>query len=586
MNEQQILERFFRVADKGERHPYYSRTTELATLYRTLVTGDGMDQLMRRFTRRESEAQFRQRQEITQHITSAVVENILDVFRKVPRSNVRRELSYNGGNSDAKKAELEGALSTFWGGDKSADDWCALRLLELNSTDPNAWVVLEWADYDYRYDTAHPYPFEVSSHNALDYKHDERGELLYLIARSVSVYGAGLERLTLYQRTRHISLDQLPPGETRADAVTYAGKVYVVTEHPPHGLDFVPAFRIGYKRDQFTEGHTFVSPYHSAVPYLMNTIKSKSELDLTAALHAFPLVIRVAEDCDEPGCNGGEIETYEPGKPAQRHTCARCNGTGKRKPTTTQEEILVSAPSSPDGLVDLEKLLVYKTPPVEIIEWQERYVEALTRKAKQAVFNTDIFSRAEIAETATSKVIDLQNVYDTLFPFARRFAEAWEWIVGGVAKITSRDADLYVRMLVQRDFKLKSFDDLLDDLKAANDTGASPAVRQYLNTDIARAMFADEPQAFMRWQVRERFNPFSGQRDENILLFLAGNLVPPAKKVLYANLGSIFDELETEYAGQGIDFYQLEYTRQKAAVDEKVQSLMQQTAAAAPILNG
>lgn len=99
-------------------------------------------------------------------------------------------------------------------------------------------------------------------------------------------------------------------------------------------------------------------------------------------------------------------------------------------------------------------------------------------------------------------------------------------------------------------------------------------------------MFADEPQAFMRWQVRERFNPFSGQRDENILLFLAGNLVPPAKKVLYANLGSIFDELETEYAGQGIDFYQLEYTRQKAAVDEKVQSLMQQTAAAAPILNG
>ena len=79
------------------------------------------------------------------------------------------------------------------------------------------------------------------------------------------------------------------------------------------------------------------------------------------------------------------------------------NGSGKKRPTSSQEEIVVSLPTSPEGLFDLEKLVAFKSPDVAIIQFQQQYVESQTREAKKAVFNTDIFSRKEIAETATSK---------------------------------------------------------------------------------------------------------------------------------------------------------------------------------------
>ena len=50
------------------KHQDYERVTKLATNYRAFVTGDGLDDMMRRFTMRETEAAFEQRQEITQHI--------------------------------------------------------------------------------------------------------------------------------------------------------------------------------------------------------------------------------------------------------------------------------------------------------------------------------------------------------------------------------------------------------------------------------------------------------------------------------------------------------------------------------------
>ena len=577
MDEQQIIQRFLRVADKQDvRHPHYTHTMGVAALCRTLVTGEGMDVLMKRFIRRESEALFKQRVEITQHIVKPIVENILDVFRKVPRSNYRREVSYAIGEGNNSQ-ELEKLLKRFWG-DKTADDWCALRLLELNATDPNAWVVLEWQAFDNRTERASPYPFEVSSANALDYKY-QRGELLYLVARSTasSPDGKPLDRLTLYLPTRSVSLTEVPIDQQRVNdgLLTLAGKKYQLEEHPPHNLGYVPAFRIGYKRDMITDGATFVAPYDAAIPLLRKTIKANSELDLVMALQAFPLTLRYAEACDAPGCLSGHLNGTET-------ACGECGGTGKKRPTSAQEEIVVSLPTSPEGLFDLEKLVAFKAPDVSIIQFQQQYVEAKTREAKQAVFNTDIFSRKEIADTATSKNIDLQSVYDTLYPYARQFASAWEFVVRGTAQIAGLDGGLTAQLLIKRDFKLKSLDDLLAELNTVTSSGAGPAIRRNVQADIARAMMVDEPHEFVRWSVREQYNPFSGMSEAEVMYLLASDLVPRAKKVLYANLGSIFDALESEVPG----FYELEGKKQAELVAKKSAEIDAATTTVAPSLLG
>ena len=527
------------------RHANHKRTVDLAKDYLAYETGAGLDEKLRQFVRRESVEMFKQRVKITQHITTTVVSSIKSVFRKTSRSNYRRTIEYeNATDGDRRADTLEGILKKF-NGELTVDGWCNTRLLELNFSDPNTWVVLEWKDFDNRYASAQPYPFEVSSENALDFKFDPRGDLLYLIAKAETMGAGGkpLGRLTLYLPNRSVSLDQIEDNDPRVpQAEVLAGRYWILTEHPPHNLGFVPAIRAGYERDALTGGATYLAPYHAAVPYLEKSLKVNSELDLTASLHAFPIVIRAQEDCDGQGCINGRVLNEH----NEEATCPVCQGKGKKKPTTAQEEIVVSMPSSPDQVVDLDKLLVYKSPDIGILQWQTAYADALVRLAKEAVFAAEVFTKSEVAQTATGQMLDLDSVYDTLYPYAQKLSATWEFIVNGVAKITQKDTGLYASLLVQRDAKLKGFDALMGDLKEVSETGAGPAIRQSVEDDIARVRFADEPAMYKKWQIRERFNPFSGQTEEKILYLLTSDLVPKSKKILYANLGGIFDEIERE----------------------------------------
>ena len=62
-------------------------------------------------------------------------------------------------------------------------------------------------------------------------------------------------------------------------------------------LEFIPAFRVGYLRDDATDGRTFVSPIDSAIPYFRKSLKAVSELDLSITLHTFPQKIQQHDFC-------------------------------------------------------------------------------------------------------------------------------------------------------------------------------------------------------------------------------------------------------------------------------------------------
>ena len=94
MTQQQGIDRLFEVVHKDLRHPYYNRVTEKADLYMALVTGEGLDDYLEQFARRESKELFEQRVTITQHITPPILKNILDVFQKVPRARYAKTVGH------------------------------------------------------------------------------------------------------------------------------------------------------------------------------------------------------------------------------------------------------------------------------------------------------------------------------------------------------------------------------------------------------------------------------------------------------------------------------------------------------------
>lgn len=610
MENEQILYRLFQVVAYDLTHKHFKHVCDKATLYDQLVAGVGLDKLLKQYVRREDAALFEQRVNLTQHIVTAVCKNLLDVFYKVPRSSTaRRTVSYKGEQGTAKKSEeLEAVLSGFWG-NSSFDNWLGTRFIELNATDPNAFVVFEWDEFDNTKERLQPRPFEVPSSAAVDFAYKNQ-VLQYLIVKNEHYYdrvkvdrgGVFAPRLrkpnegqvkgskfTLYGKDQTWQLLQVDENEafapTTEEGVVFAvngldadGKVvprayvklgrkmYRLFEFLPHNAGKVPAFRVGYYRDLATKGETYVNPLHPAEPFLLKTITSNSHLDLVATLIAFPQMVKYGQKCPDVKCLNGHY--------ADGSTCKTCNGSSvKSTSPSVQDAIVIKMPESREEAIPLDELITYLSPPVDVVKWQEAYIENLTQKAKRIMFNSDTFTKVQVAKTATGENLDAQNVYDTLYPFAGRFSKIFVFSVSVMAKLTDLDKDLVVGYNFGKDFKLKTLEMLIDSLVQVSTLNA-PALAQDINNDIAEIIFAEKPTELQRFKLRQSYDPFKGKTDKEIAVLLAGNLVSKKDKVLYANFSRIFDELELEFAKDSKNFYGLNRAEQRQKIYEKVDLIL------------
>jgi len=589
LNREQALARLAAVVSKGERHPWYDRTIELASLYRKLVTGDGLDDLLRQFVQREDDASFKQRKILTHHVVTTTVKNLMDVTRKVPRANYQRVLQAE----TAKSAEvLEASLKSFWGS-KSVDDYIKTRWLEVNATDPNAFVVVEFKPFDNNIERAKPYPYEVSSTEAVDYS-IENNTLQHLTVKTAFSLPTKAdkkaigERYTEYLADETFVLQQVDHTAQEINLQIEDGayilfedgsggwfrsgkKLFSLYFTTPHNAGFVPAKRFGYQRDSWTNGLTFVAPFDAAVPLLLKSIKGNSEMDLTMALRAFPFRLGYAPKCDAVDCYNGYTNDGSA-------TCTTCKGSGHKSVVSAQEKLVLTLPKSADMLFDLDKLVVFKSPSVGILAFQQQYVDGLTASCKSAMFNSDVFTKQQVSDTATGKRIDLDNVYDTLFDCALGMGEAWAFLVSTSANFMQLDKGLRAELIFAKDFKLKGLTDLLDDLESANRSEAGPEVKRAIHTDLARLIFADNAYDYARWDAKTRINPFSGYSETQVALALYDPSVPQRYKTLYLMLGAIFDELESDAVASNKDFYMVAPAEQRRLVNDKVASYLAETA--------
>lgn len=596
MTQSEGLARLFDVIHEDLRHPHYDRVTKKADLYMALDTGEGLDNYLKPFARRESDDLFKQRVEITQHVAPAIRKNVRDVFYKVPRARYSSTVGHKSGEEQTPKdeaatADLKKAMAGFWG-PRSLGKWFQSRFMELSFNDPNTFVVVEFEPTD-GVKMTQPYPYEVSSHNAIDFQYTNM-RLDYLITRQEKeIDDGGVKdtryRYTIYLENDTIVLDPLPKhsGPIQREAkkihqwneyqvVWLKDKPYSVIIPDPHNIGRVPAFRIGYNRDLYTRGNTYVAPDEAAMPLLLKTLKINSEHDLAMTLTAHPYQIRYADPCKV--CNHGAMPDGLP--------CEECNGTGRQAIKSGQEELVLDLPTHKDDLLDLSKLLIFVTPPIDVLKFQEEAISKISAAAIKTVFNSDIFDRSEIAETATGKNIALQNVYDTLYTMAEDYADKWVFAVDVIARIIDRHNGLIAVMKFPRDFKMKDLRELFDDLKAANDSGAGPEVIRAIQQQIVGTVMVDDPIEMQRYVVRERLNPFTGLSKEEILVTIGSELTPKRVKVLYLNMGTIFDMIEER---DGFKFYEMAPAKQREMVnnivDDLLTELAETTATSKPVLN-
>jgi hypothetical protein len=316
-------------------------------------------------------------------------------------------------------------------------------------------------------------------------------------------------------------------------------------------------------RDLATNGRTFLPPWWAAESVLMNLVKSKSELDLTIALHVFPQKITYAPKCQNKGCKDGELIDGS-------GICRTCEGTGFVIHTSSQDAIIIPMPrdANKETVFDLSQMVYYVYPPVDLVKFMDQYVKDLSKQALQFVYNSEIYSREQVAETATGRNIDMQAVYDTLYPLVKAMAKDWEFMVNTISDIT--EIEVTASFTFSKDFKLKSIDGYYADLSLANTAGASPYVKGAIEDDIARIVYAEDKPALAKYFTLKAFHPFPGDTPESIALKMTQNYTPEFYKVLYNVFGFVFDELERENPG----FYELNRAAQYKLLQTKIASLI------------
>jgi len=522
-------------------HQDHDRVTKLRDHYYKLKTGDGIEDLLHRIETRVTEDEFAQIKKIYRSIIPSTLNSTKLPFEKAARKQpIVRKIDYEG-DAESKKLELEKYIGKYWG-DKSLEEYLEYAFIDYNYIDPNAFLITEFSNFDNKKEKAKPYPFIASSAEAIMFEY--HNEILqYLVVKLPIKFMDGETERDGFKFTMYLGPDTIVLSEVAqsVEALKIKSKYYKLSYFQPK-TDKVPASRFGFLRDAQTKGRTFVSVFHCVLELLEKTLKIDSELDLSCAMVAFPQRFAYG-----PPCPGGEKGCIN-GKTLDGHICPVCKGTDIAPAHAgTQHIIYLKLPRDiSQPLWDLEKMLVYKGPPIELLQFDSDYLENLEKKVHAKMFNADLYTRSEVSTTATEKILETDNLNDTLYPFARSYSITWEFVVKDIATFTDLGEGLIVQHKFPNDFKFKTLRELMEELQVAKSAGASTSTIAAIEDDINEILYSDRPEALKEMRIKNQINPFRGYSEANIRFIISQDNVPKYSSTLWENLESIFQDLEVE----------------------------------------
>lgn len=615
----------------GEQHQDYAHTVKLADTYNKLITGKNIGSMLVRLVKREDPELFKQRIELTEAITPAVASSIRNPFNQVLRiadERVRKDLKLK---TEGRINIVNDMAAGFYGDPRKKvnglNEWMNKRFPSLTFSDPNTWVVGEWDAPENAATVIKPRPFEVPACWAWNFKVingatkwvwvkqpisymemsattstrskqagkmnnaqglagqaiviDKPGVVGSLMGQCAKKSGY---RWTLYDEDITIVYEQVDPkylekteyefkeGET----LVQISNIYYLVKVAYPNIGYVAAYRIGYMFDEETNGRTFVNPWHAALCFFKKSLKTVSELDLTVSLHTFPQKWQYVSKCQGEGkgksCQEGRLL-------GTGEECKVCKGTGYKIHTSAQDAIFLPMPESKDQMYDLDKMSAYKAPPIDTVDFQNKYAIQLEQQAMRAVFSNSVViqtsgpvSTASSAPTATGAEIDIQGVYNAIQPFTEQYSNLYKEFMTLFALLSGEDLqNITVVHEFPADFKMKTLLMLLDELKKAMDSAAPQFLVESLNDDMANIVYKGDPRGFQIYKVKKSFMPFSGKGIDQINLALSSSEVPREAKVLYFNFDQIFQEIFEEDPG----FYDRDTMAMNEIVQAKIDEFIQ-----------
>lgn len=550
-----------KIVDKDIVHEDYDRVVTLADKYYKMKTGDGIEDLLKRIETRVTEEEFDQIKNIYRSIIPSTLNSTKMPFLKASRKQPTKKIDFESG-TDTKKAEIQEFIDKYWG-DKSLEQFMEYAFVDYNYIDPNAFLITEFDPFDPRVEKASPYPFIADSEQAVMFEY--KNEILqYLVVKLPIKYMDNDVEKDGVKYTMYLGMDTIVFSQVGtktvqdAETIEIKGKNYAIYYFEPKN-EKVPAMRFGYLRDEETKGRTFVSVFHCVIGLLEKTLKIDSELDLSCAMVAFPQRFAYVSPCKNPGCMKGTMP--------DNSECPVCHGTGTEPiHKGTQDVITLALPRDPSQMIDLENMLVYKGPQIDLLQFDSDYLEKLEKKVQAKMFNADLYTRDKVSTTATEELLEADNLNDTLYGFAQQYSALWKFVVKDIATFTDLNEGLILVHQFPKDFKFKSVTVLATELQTLKQAEASPSTVAAIEDDMNELLYSDRPDDLRRITIKNKFNPFRGYSEANIHFIISQGNTSLYNRTLWENEEAIFQELERENMNPWL------YDMDESLINKKIQA--------------
>lgn len=541
-------------------HENYKRTLEVKKFSKTILTGKDQKDLLVSYKNRESQEAKDQRVHITNSITDFASSQIYKVFNKINRLETHKDLIIDNDND---RGALNDSIANFT--DRGLEGYLNKIKVYYTFYDPNAWLLIErYKDQDNRF-----YPYVIKSESVLDYM-DTHGVVDYIFFRGkeneLYFYGAGFCCHFVEVRNKK---DNIPEGYMPLDGAQ--GLYYMSFEN---NSKEVPVMRLGEFPDPVTDMRTFISPIFLAESIYRELINDKSCFDLTKNLNVFLQKYVFAPRCDyqtEDGlfCENGLLmgsDLEEPG------TCPKCKGKGLLVHTTEQEAIFLEIPDQKEDMIDLQSLAHYVNLPEWLPKWLLELVDKSVKRVYEATFNSEVYDRVQVAKTATEKLLDFEQIYDTLEIVTSNFTHLYNKTVKLISDYLDLDGVTSI-FTFPKDFQLESTNQLLAKLKLAKEANAAISIIKAIEDQILRKLYLGNDLQYLKEKSYKNHLPFSDKSDGMISLILTSRSSNDLDRILYENFARIKNEVDNETNG---DFYLYSFSVQRETLLNKAKEIVEE----------
>lgn len=556
-------------------HPHYNECVKVAKKAAKLMSRDSAAQFedITRYRIRESEAQKQQRARLTNPITSAAIAPVYGYFSEIKRvDGIKQHIETQ--NESTKALVLQKYASYYHGQDLY--NFLFESFLHLNKFDPNAWIIFTQEIIG---DVVNFYPLQATSKEAIDYKTDMNGNVLFLTVKYTETKRAVIEG-RMEERKQDIYLHIAPGYVVHAiealpsafgfevgdeyERIEVSNKQYAIATFQ-NLTTSVPAIKVGAYIDH--TGQVCELPIAEAEPLLQDLIRDKSYLDTNKTVQTFPRRKEYVKRCnysDEEGrmC----MEGYLDGLRKEDCLCPSCHGSGKQTVTSEQDVLTLAWPDTPEELLELGKLSHTEQPDIALPQFLREEVEKAKQAVFRAVFNQETVDKSMTVQTATEIRIEYDKIYNKLMPFAEKIARAWEMAIKAGFEYLGAQAER-VEMSFPYDFKLKSVSELIDEYGRAKSAGLPFPVLKSIQKDLLSKQYRNSPKTKMQIEAVEQWKPWRDKTTEEVAMIIGARSETDPQRVLWENWSEISGEILTDNP----DFYRINTAGQRVIINAKVE---------------